>query len=265
MRSRPNTGAFTLIELLVVVAIIAVLTATLLPAINVARKSARTSVCASNVRQLAVGYLTYNLANRDQMMAYDESLLYLRVLARELSDVNRVRLCPEIRQSHPDVWWGSVTQAWCWNWPPGKPPEFGAYAMNGFFYDPLAGPWYGYRDILKSIGMPLTHWPGAWFRNISFVKRPADTPMFGDSFWVDSWPFNGYTGTTERIDLEEGPPDHGGYDYRRMLCRYVIDRHKLAINLSYADGHAVRVSLRRLGDQEWSNDYRRGEDEINIP
>lgn len=58
-RIRPLARAFTLIELLIVIAIIAMLIGILLPALGMARKTARAAVCLNSQRQTAVGMHTY--------------------------------------------------------------------------------------------------------------------------------------------------------------------------------------------------------------
>jgi prepilin-type N-terminal cleavage/methylation domain-containing protein/prepilin-type processing-associated H-X9-DG protein len=64
--SSPTDKGFTLIELLVVIAIIAILAAILFPVFSQARAKARSAVCISNVKQIALGM---NMYAQD----YDES------------------------------------------------------------------------------------------------------------------------------------------------------------------------------------------------
>ncbi|MGN6370419.1 MAG: prepilin-type N-terminal cleavage/methylation domain-containing protein [Phycisphaerae bacterium] len=66
-RKRTMSG-FTLIELLVVVAIIALLIAILLPSLGKARENARTAVCATHMRQIAIGNLLYIDQNNQTMI-----------------------------------------------------------------------------------------------------------------------------------------------------------------------------------------------------
>ncbi len=57
--------SFTLIELLVVVAIIAVLVAMLLPALNMAREAGKRAQCSSNLHQIALAMLQYANDHQD--------------------------------------------------------------------------------------------------------------------------------------------------------------------------------------------------------
>jgi prepilin-type N-terminal cleavage/methylation domain-containing protein len=66
---RDTRGGITLVELLVVVAVIGVLLAILLPAVQDARAAARANSCVNNLKQIALGLHNYNAANESFPMS----------------------------------------------------------------------------------------------------------------------------------------------------------------------------------------------------
>jgi prepilin-type N-terminal cleavage/methylation domain-containing protein len=95
--------SFTLIELLVVVAIITVLIAILLPALNLAREQARTVICSGNLRQIGTAFHFYVDDNNGRLPPLNlegcvgNAKWWTNLLSAYLP-VRRWR----------DVWWGNM-------------------------------------------------------------------------------------------------------------------------------------------------------------
>lgn len=138
-RRRARAAGFTLVELLVVIAVIALLAALLLPALSRAKRAADSTVCKSNLRQIAIGLRLYV----NDFAAYPRLAMPPRSWADDL-------------ENYVGAKWPEQNQLTNGN---GLVPRNGVYACPGYnripgYFRPtgmLAGS-YGYNDDGVSAG-----------------------------------------------------------------------------------------------------------------
>ena len=92
---------FTLIELLLVIAIVALLLAILLPAVQRVRKQAKAVVCRSNLKQWSIATMTYCIEYEDKMWSdsYPQAGStvpgdWMEILRPYYQDIAEIRCCP---------------------------------------------------------------------------------------------------------------------------------------------------------------------------
>lgn len=106
-----NSTGFTLVELLVVLAIAALLTALLLPALSTAKEKSRRAVCKSNIRQLLMVVEEYADENENVLpSSADNSGMYHSIILSDetfsnllvLAGSSNIFYCPNIVFGGPD-------------------------------------------------------------------------------------------------------------------------------------------------------------------
>ena len=204
MKLRRKT--FTLIELLIVIAIIAILAAMLLPALNKARERAKSSSCIAKLKQIGAGMIMYADTYNSYLPSY-----------------------------------GTTTNGSCWDFLIAEFVGYKPTAPNGIYHCPAGRLYSATTDVKKSRGYAMNQ---SIAREPFLQRYPAPNPKDGAlmlviDFWHPSLDYaesavGGNITNTEYISHGLGA---------LTTAKYVAKRHSGMINYLRKDG-SVKTSMR---------------------
>lgn len=226
---------FTLIELLIVIAMIAILAAMLLPALNQARERAKSIHCSSNLKQLGAYMLMYVDQNAGIIPSHDGNLATeSNAFAGKWQDVL-------YRFANPNAIAGDC--------------KFLRDAENGLEYPtaPFACPssWaydrakscrhYGINMATNTRAGFASYMRGEFDMKISRIKTPSRRAAMFD---LDRWETKPPNGAMQKSQMLNASTDgigvwrHGNHN---------------SINVCFADGHVALLEEKKIPTTYWEN------------
>ncbi len=218
---------FTLIELLVVIAIIAILSALLLPALNMAREKGKTISCTNNVRQIMMAHMAYQSSNDEYFPGGVTETTQWNVLGKDLQlriyyyhQLKEYTKCDPFYYNYRPY---SARRIWAC---PSDSERENAQTM------PLVGSSYGFNSYIGIFTI--------FVRNTQ-ITRPSAFLYTGDCGGVGYGTFgNGYPFKSTATPVDGNP----------------AFRHNNMVVLGWMDGHVDTRRLAQLLDTRAQYIYR---------
>lgn len=259
--------AFTLVELLVVISIIAVLLAVLMPALNRAKKQARSVIDLTNLKQWGLMYSMYCQDNSGYFFSGEvkgssnpvdiDHGRYWRAAMQPYSKNDKMWLCPEtlkpkLNNSEPAKG-DPIETAWAFEDPKTKKVDVGSYGLNAWVLNPSQSMLNG-GEVLgrkESLGYKLSD----YWRN-SYIKGANKVPVFSDAWFTDAWPKDN---DMPALDPPSGPGKNCAGDIetytKNEIQRLCVDRHAGNMGMVFMDWSARKVGLKELWTLKWHKSF----------
>lgn len=244
--------AFTLIELLVVIAIIALLMAILMPALNRAKKQARSAACKVNLHQWGQIWSMYCQDN-DGYFCMESNYAgwprgnWIVALRRLYQTKSGILICPMAKKrlsTGADLanYGGPFKTYIMGTGGMEDRREEASYGANCWIYAARSG-----QTVIQSR-------PVKWNWKTLDVKGGNNIPVFADTMWRGGGPFyEGGSPQSNRII----PPQYDGQwlGANREMMHFCIDRHNGTVNHVFMDWSVRKVGLKELWTLKWHREF----------
>jgi len=254
--SKPK--GFTLVELLVVIAIIALLMAILMPALNMARKQAKSTACKMNLHHWSLIWKMY-CDDNDGKFCYATRASdgrgwprgrWILALRSQYETRANILRCPmavkpplggAVNHGGPLNTYamgsegGVVLETKC------------SYGANCWIYQPRP------EDISR--GGVIQNRPVEWNWVTTDRKGGNHIPVFGDTMWRGGGPTSGHSAEFRpNLNMERSNPPRSDGEWdgaNKEMKHFCIDRHNERINMLFLDWSVREVRLKELWTLKW--------------